>query len=68
MNITSRKHLQFYLQADLMMNRGYFSVPWKKRLQHLIDPDYIMDFLIAMRKVQYYSSTSQLGGGNFVVY
>lgn len=38
-----------------MMNRGYFKSPIKKRLLHLVSPDYIMEFLKAMRKVQYYS-------------
>lgn len=55
MDITSRKHLQFFLQADMMMNRGYLKEPLKQRLTHIVCPDYIMGFLIAMRKVQYYS-------------
>ncbi len=40
--ITSRKQLKFYLQADMMMNRGYFKVPLKKRFLQLFSPDYIM--------------------------
>ena len=40
--ITSRKQLKFYLQADMMMNRGYFKVPLKKRFIQLFLPDYIM--------------------------
>lgn len=55
MNITSRKHLRFCIQADMMMNRGYFKESLKLRLLHLVSPDYIMDFLKTMRKVQYYS-------------
>ena len=53
--ITSRNHLHFYLYADMMMNRGYFKEPLKKKLLHLVAPNYIMEFLKAMRKVQYYS-------------
>lgn len=53
--ITSRNHLHFYLQADMMMNRGYFKEPLKMKLLHLVAPDYIMEFLKVMRKVQYYS-------------
>lgn len=58
--ITSRKQLRFYLQADMMMNRGYFKVPLKKRFIQLFSPDYIMEFLKSMRKVQYYTYK---GGG-----
>lgn len=45
-----------------MMNRGYFKEPLKKKLLHLMAPDYIMEFLKAMRKVQYYSHNCQNGG------
>ena len=65
--IISRKHLEFYIKADMMMNRGYFKVPFKKRLLQLVSPDYIMEFLKTMRKVQYYSySRKELcWGGDF---
>lgn len=49
--ITSRNHLHFYLQADMMMNIGYFKKTLKKKLLHLVATDYIMEFLKAMRKV-----------------
>ena len=65
MNITSRKQLRFYLKADMMINRGYFKPTLKQKLINLISPDYIMEFLKAMRKVQYYSCTHNvvfLGG------
>lgn len=39
----------------MMMNRGYFKGSFKKKLLHLVAPDYIMEFLKVMRKVQYYS-------------
>lgn len=60
--ITSRNHLHFYLQADMMMNRGYFKEPLKMKLLHLVAPDYIMEFLKVMRKVQYYSKCKFTGG------
>ena len=54
-NITSKNELKFFIMSDLMMNRGYFKVPFKKRLLQLVSPDYIMEFLKTMSKVQYYS-------------
>ena len=62
--ITSHNHLKFYLQSDMMMNRGYFKEPLKKKLLHLVAPDYIMEFLKAMRKVQYYSQCKRGWGKN----
>ena len=59
--ITSHNHLKVYLQSDMMMNRGYFKEPLKKKLLHLVAPDYIMEFLKAMRKVQYYSLSVNAG-------
>ncbi len=46
------------------MNRGYFKVPLKKRFIQLFSPDYIMEFLKSMRKVQYYTYR----GGNTSYY
>lgn len=63
--ITSRKQLRLYLQADMMMNRGYFNVSLKKRFIQLFSPDFIMEFLKSMRKVQYYTYN---GGGNTSYY
>lgn len=65
--IQSKKHLRFYLQADMMMNRGYFKVPFRIWLQDLLSPDYTMKFLKAMRKVQYYSHCNVTGGGIFLI-
>lgn len=53
--IRTKKELQFYIKADYMINRGYFQPSLKQRVRSLISPDYIMDFLVAMRKVDYYS-------------
>ena len=65
--ITSRNHLHFYLQADMMMNRGYFKEPLKMKLLHLVAPDYIMEFLKVMRKVQYYSECKFSGWGGILL-
>lgn len=65
--IQSKKHLRFYLQADMMMNRGYFKVPFRLWLQELLSPDYTMKFLRAMRRVQYYSHCNVTGRGIFLI-
>lgn len=52
--IHSKKELDFYIKADYMMNRGYFKPSLKQRLKNFIFPDYIMLFLVSMRKVAYY--------------
>lgn len=65
--IQSKKHLRFYLKADMMMNRGYFKTPFRIWLQELLSPDYTMKFLKAMRKVQYYSHCNVTGGGIFLI-
>lgn len=62
--IHSKKELDFYIKADYMMNRGYFKPSLKQRLKNFIFPDYIMLFLVSMRKVAYYQ---QNGGGIFTV-
>ena len=61
--IHSKKELQFYIMADRMMNRGCFKPRIMDRLMGLLFPDLIMDFLVAMRKSDYYNSGG--GGQNF---
>ena len=53
--IHTKKELDFYIMADAMMNRGYFRVPLKEKIKQIIAPDAIMDYLVCMRKVSYYS-------------
>ena len=43
-----------------MMNRGYFKPSLKQRVKNLVVHDHIMDFLVTMRKVDYYTN---IGGG-----
>ena len=60
--IKTKKELDFYLQADRMMNRNCFKFSLKNRLKNIITPDWIMLFLATMRKLDYY--TSKEGGVN----
>ena len=53
--IGTKKELVFYIKADYMMNRGYFKPSWFILLRSLVFPDYIMDYLVHMRKADYYS-------------
>lgn len=55
MMIRSKKELRFYLLADRMINRRSFRYSLRQRLIDFFDPDFIMDYLTAMRKCQYYS-------------
>ena len=57
--IRTKKELDFYIKADYMMNRGCFKLSILSRLRALVFPDYIMDYLVHMRKADYYS---HLGG------
>lgn len=59
--ISSKKELQFYLQADRMMNRGEFVPSWRTRIKTLFVPDYTIQWLRAMRHVSFYKSRT--GGG-----
>ena len=62
--IRTKKELDFYIKADYMMNRGYFKPSFKQRIKQFFSPDYLMDFLVTMRKVDYYS---QNGGIPLVI-
>ena len=58
MSLLTRKEaklkLKFYIAADNMMNRGYFRPNIKTKLIGIIYPDYIMRYLKALRKAEYY--------------
>lgn len=54
--ISSRQELQFFLQADRMMNRGQFTCGLKDRLVALIAPDWIMRYLRLLRTEEYYGA------------
>lgn len=53
--IKTKKELLFFIQADRMMNRGCFEYSLRDRIRNMIFSDSIMDFLVHMRKVEYYS-------------
>jgi len=56
--VNTRKELKFYMMADRMMNRGHFNRDLKCVLKEFFAPDYIMQYLTAMRKMDYYSKKS----------
>lgn len=53
--IRTNKELEFYIKADYMMNRGYFKPSILTHFRSLIFPDYIMDYIVHMRKADYYA-------------
>ena len=64
--ITNKKQLKFYLAADRVMNRGKLSLSMKERFKQLIFPDYIMKYLIALRKEEYYYQTRRMSIGRVI--
>ena len=58
--ISSRKELAFYIRADRMMNRGVFRFSLRQRLLSILSPDYVMRYLVAMRKLSYYRHRGSL--------
>lgn len=59
--IRNKNELRFFIMADMMMNRGYFKKPIMMRLRDMFAPDYIMDYLIAMRKTSFYGRSGLKG-------
>lgn len=53
--IHSKKELEFYNKADLMMNRGVFHYSFIRKIINLVDPDYTIQYLRIYRKLQYLS-------------
>ena len=62
--IRTKKELHFYIKADRMMNRGYFVPTFLQRIKEFLFPDYIMRYLLEMRKYSYYS---HMGGVKYCV-
>lgn len=52
--IKNKRELRAYLRVDRMMNRNAFSWGWKEHLKNRIVRDYVMDFLVHLRKYEYY--------------
>lgn len=65
MEITSKKELNFVIKADLMMNRGIFKKSFIDIIKDFFFPDYISQYLQAMRKCSYYKHS---GGFLFPYY
>lgn len=61
--IYSKKKLEFYLMADMMMNRGFFKFSIRNKIKEFFATDYIMRYLSAMRKYSYYQNCVRTGGG-----
>lgn len=59
MEIKNKTDLCFFLKADLMMNRGVFCKPLGCRIKELISKDIIIDYLVTLRKYEYYLSRYQ---------
>lgn len=59
----TKKELHFYLMADRIMNVGEFRKTLKGVLLRLVKPNYILAYLEALRKVEYFDSKRNLIGG-----
>ena len=55
--IQTKKELQFYIMADMMMNRGKFRWSLFDCIKHLFLPDYIMQYLKSMRYCCYFAES-----------
>ncbi len=53
--IRSKKELYFYIAADRMINRGCFRKTLVAHIKEFFIQDYIMDYLVLMRKSSYYT-------------
>lgn len=58
--IHSKKELDFFIKADYMMNTGSFKPSFKRKLIEFVSPDYMMRFLVIMRKYSYYKHKTGL--------
>lgn len=54
--VDSKNKLKFYLAADRIMNRGKEHVDIKERIYRIFFPDYVMKYLVALRKEEFYSN------------
>ena len=67
-NILTKDELAFFIKADYMMNRGYFKPSLIKRIVECFYPDYIMDYLVALRKFSYYINNRNIFNLPFYFY
>lgn len=59
--IKSKEQLQFFLKADMIANRGRESFNVCERFKLLLFPDYIIEFLRALRYEEYYHNLNKKG-------
>lgn len=67
MGASTKKELKFYIYADRMMNRGYFSSSLKKKIVGFFRHDYIMAYLEALRKTEYYINIQRKKSIGFLI-
>jgi len=66
--IRSKKELDFYIQADRMMNLGYFKPTLMQRIKNVVWPNRVMSFLYLMRKCQYHNKPDILNRIAYICY
>lgn len=64
--IKTKQELKFFLAADRIMNRGTPRRSLKARIVELIFPDYIMKYLSALRRCEYYASRGGYNLGRII--
>ena len=61
--IRNKKELEFWIQADCMMNHGKWKLSMMRRITNIIKGVYIDEYLIAMRKTLYYNHLKTSSNG-----
>lgn len=55
-NIRTEQELDFYIKADYMMGHGKWKPSFITRIKEILYPDRIFQYLVYMRKTNYYSN------------
>lgn len=74
--IKNKSELEFWIQADCMINHGKWKLSMMRRIANIIKGMYIDEYLIAMRKTLYYNHlktnsnglSKMLWGGVFILW
>ena len=61
--IRNKKELEFWIQADSMMNHGKWKLSMMHRIANIIKGVYIDEYLIAMRKALCYNHLKTSSNG-----
>lgn len=69
-NIRTEQELDFYIKADYMMGHGKWKPSFITRIKEILYPDRIFQYLVYMRKTNYYSNfpAHSMGGVIFQYY